>query len=105
MLFTISIDLFLLQGKDGQVEENAGNGHDQPTNGTGSQGIPEPFFLSTYHERDKTKDGRDYRQKDRDYLGIPGLDIGTDEVQARIAATDGIELVQNVDAGIDRNTT
>lgn len=93
----------LFQHKNRQEKEDTDDGHHQSANGTRRQWKPESFLVLTYHERDKSQNGRNYREENRNDLRIPRLDVGTKSGKTGETTSDAVVLVQDIDAGIHRD--
>lgn len=91
------------QHKNRQEKEDTDDGHHQSANGTRRQWKPESLLVLTYHERDKSQNGRNYREENRNDLRIPRLDVGTKSGKTGETTSDAVVLVQDIDAGIHRD--
>ena len=98
-------NLFPPQTKHRQKEENTDNRHNQSANSTRSQREPESLLIRPHHKWNETQNGGNHCKKNRQYLCIPRLCIGTKHGKPGEATTNAIILIQNIDAGIYRNTT
>ena len=92
------------QCKNWQEYKNTQYGHHQASNSPCCQRKPESFLSRTHHKGDEPENGRYHCQEDGHNLSIPCLHISTYRHKLRETTTDGIELIHNVDAGINRNT-
>ena len=94
----------LFQCKNREENEDSYDRHSQSANGSSRQWEPKSFLACTYHKWDETKNGRNHGQEDRYNLGIPCLDKSPDRYKFRETTTYCIVFIQNIDAGIHRNT-